>query len=423
MSAQPLDIALPAGADPRRHARLLQQVYDAALSGARPPISPRPVIADSWDRMRQSGPDPDDRRPSPDFRYEQVRMRRQASPLTEVLPLIRGALLGAADNAGHVMLVADPHGAILWRDGSGDMRRLADSAGLVEGSVWDERRIGTNAIGTALVVGRPVQVYSAEHYIRSLHRLTCACAPVRDPRDGRMLGAIDVTGPAETAHASTLALVNAVSQLAEAHLRERHQFNLEQLRAVAAPLLAGMRERALVVDEHGWTAAAVRSEPVRRVALPRRIEAGGVWIPELGECALEPLPGGWLLRPGSAGPSPAAELRLELGGVPELTLSGHSGTWTHRLSVRHAELLFALVRSPAGRTAAQLSRDLFGSEAHPVTVRAEISRLRRKLGPVLESRPYRFSDRVAVAATGVGPAMLAGSQAPVVRAARGEEVR
>jgi hypothetical protein len=50
----------------------------------------------------------------------------------------------------------------------------------------------------------------------------------------------------------------------------------------------------------------------------------------------------------------------------------------------------------SGRTAAELSHDVFGAVGHVVTVRAELSRLRRHLGGIVESRPYRFSEDVVV---------------------------
>ncbi|CAM5327682.1 hypothetical protein SHIRM173S_05008 [Streptomyces hirsutus] len=39
-----------------------------------------------------------------------------------------------------------------------------------------------------------------------------------DPRDGRLIGVVDVSGPLETMHPSTLAWVDAVAKLAEARL-------------------------------------------------------------------------------------------------------------------------------------------------------------------------------------------------------------
>ena len=45
-------------------------------------------------------------------------------------------------------------------------------------------------------------------------------------------------------------------------------------------------------------------------------------------------------------------------------------------------------------TAAALSQAMYGDAAHVVAVRAEVSRLRRVLGGVVESQPYRISPAV-----------------------------
>lgn len=62
-----------------------------------------------------------------------------------------------------------------------------------------------------------------------------------------------------------------------------------------------------------------------------------------------------------------------------------------RLGRRHSELLVLLLCHPQGRTGEQLGADLYADDLNPVTVRAELSRLRRILGPaLLDSRPYRL---------------------------------
>ncbi|GGQ64962.1 sigma-54-dependent transcriptional regulator family protein [Couchioplanes azureus] len=62
-----------------------------------------------------------------------------------------------------------------------------------------------------------------------------------------------------------------------------------------------------------------------------------------------------------------------------------------RLGRRHSELICLLLVHPDGRTGDQLGFDLYADDLNPVTVRAELSRLRRILGPqVLDSRPYRL---------------------------------
>jgi hypothetical protein len=66
-----------------------------------------------------------------------------------------------------------------------------------------------------------------------------------------------------------------------------------------------------------------------------------------------------------------------------------------RIKRRHSELLVLLTVHPEGRTGDQLGIDLYGDDVNPVTIRAELSRLRRILGPeLLDSRPYRLRAEV-----------------------------
>ena len=101
------------------------------------------------------------------------------------------------------------------------------------------------------------------------------------------------------------------------------------------------------------------------------------------------------------------------------TVSGTAGSWQQELSPRHAELLYVLALHRDGRTAAELADDVFGDRTRTVTVRAEMSRVRRNLAGVLAHRPYRFREEVAVEI--LRPErpedLLPHSTAPAVRAA------
>jgi transcriptional regulator of acetoin/glycerol metabolism len=108
------------------------------------------------------------------------------------------------------------------------------------------------------------------------------------------------------------------------------------------------------------------------------------------------------------------------------------------LSLRHSELLLLLAEAAVageGRTATQLAAECHRGEAAAVTVRAELSRLRRLVGAELVgSRPYRLLSRVdtdldqvrrLLARGSVGAALecysgavLPGSVAPGVAVAR-----
>jgi hypothetical protein len=413
-----VESALPPGRDPRDHARLLHRVREAALAGDRPPAPPRPVIDASWRRVRRTGLDPGVAEGAPLLAAGELERRRVDSGLGAVLPLVRERLLPVAEAAGQLLVVVDPDGRVLWRAGGTDVRRRADVLGFLEGSAWDEASVGTNAIGTSLVVGAPVQVYAGEHYAEGHQPWTCAAAPVHDPATGRLLGALDLSGPAHTVHPSTVALVDAVARLAEHELRDRHEQRLTRLAVRAELLLARVAGPAVVVTADGGTAAAVGLPAPARVTLPAGLSPGPVWIDALGPVLAEQVTGGWLLRVRSAG-DPEARLVLDLAGPSaRLTVDGAGGGWAGTLGRRHAEIVLALAAAPAGRTAAELAADLFGDPARTVTVRAEVSRLRRTLGPLLLHQPYRIAVPVQLRLPGDPARLLPGSCAPVVLRAR-----
>ncbi|MFF2411046.1 GAF domain-containing protein [Streptomyces sp. NPDC058092] len=403
--------------------RLIHRAREARLAGERPPVAPRAAISASWDRVLRCGVDPDQSTESVLLEMDEIEHRRRTSALSAVMPLLSESLVTLADTAQQIVVVTDVEGRVLWRQGNTGVLRRADDICLAEGAAWAEASTGTNAIGTALASRTPVQVHSSEHFVRSLHSWTCAAAPVRDPRDGRLMGIVDISGPASTFHPTSLALVGSVARLAESEIRNRHLQAIDRLRSVAAPLLCRLGGRALAVDTHGWLAAVTGIPPVDRLPLPKSLQPGRVWLPSLGMCQVEPLHGGWLVRVTDApADEPQRRVVLDLSRPRGLMVNvvGAVGTWTQRLSPRHAELLFALALHSEGRTASELAQDIFGDATRTVTVRAEISRIRRHLAEVLAHRPYRFGEGVEVEVIHPDhPAdLLPRSTAPVVVGAR-----
>ncbi|MFJ2742961.1 GAF domain-containing protein [Streptomyces sp. NPDC087440] len=137
-------------------------------------------------------------------------------------------------------------------------------------------------------------------------------------------------------------------------------------------------------------------------------------------------------------PAPRADddaaLLYALGRDEALLVAGGSKV---RLSRRHSEILVLLSRHPEGLSGDRLLCELYEDESvTPVTLRAELSRLRRLLGPhLLCSRPYRLtvpveadftvvarrlgSGAVAAAMGAYAGPLLPGSQAPAVVRLRG----
>ncbi|MFI2372652.1 GAF domain-containing protein [Streptomyces sp. NPDC018833] len=419
-----LDLARLAAMDTAEASRLLKGVRDAALAGRRPRVGPRTDIDESWQRMLRGGVDPDRDRRAGLLPLEEIERRRLASPLLDVLPVLRDGLVSIAEAAQHIMVISDAEGRLLWREGSAAVLRKGDAHGFVLGADWSESVVGTNGVGTPLVTRRPAQVHSAEHFVSTHHTWTCAGAPLTDPRDGKLIGVVDISGPLSTMHPATLALVTSVTKLAEAELRNRHHEALDRLRSAAVPLLGRIGGRAVAVDGNGWSAAVAGMAPPGRLALPKSVRAGRLWLPSLGMCSVEPLPGGWLVRVDEehAGPVVPGRVVLDLSRPwrPSVRVSGGLGSWAYELSPRHAELLYLLALHRDGRSAAQLAEDIFQDRTRTVTVRAEMSRLRRYLAQVLAHRPYRFAEDLEVqVVTPKSPGdLLPHSTAAAVRQAR-----
>jgi hypothetical protein len=398
--------------DERRHERADRLTRERVLSGALPAAAARPEISASWRRVRAGGLAPGAEPAVAPLSEGEVEARRVASALSPLLPSITASLSPVVDD-GLLVVVTDTDGRVLWRRGGGGVRRLADRLGFVPGSAWTEANVGTNAIGTCLVVGEPVHIHGPEHYVESHTRWSCAASPVLDPWTGATLGAVDISGPAYAVRRSVLALVGVTARLAGAEVRSEHAAALERLRAYAAPVVARVGGRTLAVDRSGHIAAATGLTVPHRLVLPADLSSESTWLPALGAVTVEPLPGGWLVRLGDERPE-ATELELDLRGRPELRVRTASHAWRHSPSPRHTEILLALVRSPAGLSAAELADDLFCDPSRVVTVRAEMSRLRRTLGSLLEARPYRLAPSVRTSVLlPEGGAAGGGSRSPV----------
>jgi hypothetical protein len=385
--------AIAPGTNLSQHARVLQRVHDAVIGGASPPVRPRSVVARSWTRVLGLGLDPSRTNVRQPLPFPDVEARRRRSPLSLVIDELRQVLGSVADASVFVMVVTDAEGVILWREGSARVRLRADALGFTEGARWTEAAVGTNAIGTALAEAAPVQLFSAEHFEQAQHPWYCTAAPIHHPATGELLGVVDVSGPAMTLHPVIAALVETAVKLAESRLWRHHELRLEQLRRSAQGVLATVRGPLLVVDDDGWVAHRSGIAVRDRVEVPRadRVMA----VPGLGLCTPERLAEGWLVRPRAADAAVGAE--LDLTGAPVLRLRSEGEPWRTSVTRRHAEVLLLLHRAGRrGMTAAQLSTALFGDDEHCVTARAEVSRLRRVLGGLVSTNPYRLADGVTL---------------------------
>lgn len=207
-----------AGGD-RGSGRTLEQVHDAFVSTGSIAPGLRALVSDSWQRSIRSGIDPEHSLAKVGLNDAALSQARTFHPLAEVMPVIRRLLVEDAADAGLLVAVSDAAGQLLWVEGDSRLRSRAEGMHFVPGADWSEGSAGTNAPGTSLALGRPVQIRGAEHLLRPVTPWSCTASPIREPDTGAVLGMLDVTGGPEVAEPTTLALVRATVAAVEAELR------------------------------------------------------------------------------------------------------------------------------------------------------------------------------------------------------------
>jgi hypothetical protein len=204
----------------------------------------------------------------------------------------------------------------------------------------------------------------------------------------------------------------AAAQAVEASLRFALLEHDERLRARFGDRLAGgTGPRALVtatgrvLAAHRWQLAAAG-----RLALPPG--GGELALPDGRRAVAEPVERDadvFVVRPVDArsGAARAPVLRLELLGRDRGRVEvGERGL---ELRPRHAEILALLALNPDGLSAEALCAELHGDGGSPGSVRVEVSRLRKHVGPWIDTERYRLTCPVESDAGRVAGLLRAGA--------------
>ncbi|MEN6349271.1 MAG: sigma-54-dependent Fis family transcriptional regulator [Syntrophomonas sp.] len=245
------------------------------VNGDSKSVRVRPEILDSWCRCYAFGVDPYDGTSHLLLdRNELEVLLGKHRGLIEVARPFMIKLYEFVFGSGFVVLLADEQGYIMEVVGDYGILENAYKVNLSKGYGWMEKEVGTNGIGTALALGRPVQVSAQEHYCRKIHSWTCSAAPIID-EEGRVLGALQMSGPSEGAHLHTLGMVVAAVEAISDQMRiNKQNRELTVLNNSLNDIFQTMSDGAVLINMDGIIS---QINPVAEYMLGKKVRGSSIY--------------------------------------------------------------------------------------------------------------------------------------------------
>lgn len=236
----------------------------------------RRLIDDSWRRCQVASVDPGRYQAPPPIGENSLHtLRDECGELLTASAPVMASARDFLSETGTVMVLTDQSGTILNLEGDMSTRGAAENVHLLSGANWSELACGTNAIGTALEVGQPVQIHSAEHYCAGIKRWSCSATVIRDPYDGSILGVVDVSGLSASYSRHSLALVVATAgrienRLAKIELGIRYRLLegcVDRLSGTSADGIIVFDRRGRAIKANGRASAALADLGIGELAV------------------------------------------------------------------------------------------------------------------------------------------------------------
>lgn len=207
-----------------QHLSGMDRARYALEKGERLPIGAlQPLVAESWQRCRESNLDPSGTPNECVVAFADVKDRRDANVAMRRLALAEMQMLHSQiAGSNFVIALGDAEGIVL--DTISDQQFADSNTGrtIIPGSMWHEDRRGTNALGLVAIAQKPVAIYGREHYFACHGHLSCMAAPISDS-NGNILGLLDASCAHDARQEHTHALVRmAAAQIENGLIYQDH---------------------------------------------------------------------------------------------------------------------------------------------------------------------------------------------------------
>ncbi|MDI6602322.1 MAG: sigma 54-interacting transcriptional regulator [Thermoanaerobacteraceae bacterium] len=193
----------------------VQRAWQALIEGRdMPGCHVEQHVIDSWERSIKNCVDPYMDKGKIYLNKNDIKKR-----MTEKGDII-GASIQVMDNlyefvkgSGFVVMLCDEHGYILRCIGDDEIMQSAYKLNFAEGANWSEESVGTNAIGLAIKLDRPIQIFADEHFCYNFKSWTCSSAPIH--YKDKIVGVLNMSAHYSKVNPHTLGMVVAAANAIE----------------------------------------------------------------------------------------------------------------------------------------------------------------------------------------------------------------
>jgi transcriptional regulator of acetoin/glycerol metabolism len=212
----------------------------------------RREVIDSWKRSRQRRINPYELAPPVTTSAKELaaKLTRNEDFINIASPFLE-TLLASVNGSQFRIDLLDSEMCVLKQFGEQELLDSSRASGIIVGSLRSEQIVGTNAVGLAALLRKPIQLAGPEHYNTNLHIWTCSAAPLCD-QDGNIVGGINMSGHYRKVHMHTLGMVAALAKAIEFSL---HQHSLRREKEITSSYLKGIvdsiSDGLVAVNENG----------------------------------------------------------------------------------------------------------------------------------------------------------------------------
>lgn len=204
----------------------------------------RQQILESWIRCYHEGIDPYD-----DKIHHRMLLKKKENLIEAARPFMF-RLYEFFQGSGFIIVLTDEYGCILEMLCDEDIRQNPMTRYFYPGVSWKEEMLGTNAIGTVLKLGEPLQVSGAEHYCRKIHSFSCSAASIFDS-NGQIIGVLNISASFHSSHLHTLGIVAVIADAITAQLSiNQKNSELASINKRMRKLINSVSDGVFVIDNN-----------------------------------------------------------------------------------------------------------------------------------------------------------------------------